>query len=120
MPFAFGISVSNVERAIVRLARMQAILRLVNEGVRSRRGQQLVALRCECGQLGCNQLIELTRADYRAVRANPRRFAVVPGHEVLEIETTVERHARYAVVEVHDQIAARVVDQTGPVRSTDE
>jgi len=33
------------------------------------------------------------------VRNDPRRFAVVPGHEIAEVEDVVERHEHYAVIE---------------------
>ena len=36
---------------------------------------------------------------YRAVREDPRRFIVVPGHENPEFEEVVERHDRFNVVE---------------------
>src|SRR4051794_8023624 len=115
-PFAFDIIAAIDERALARVAINQALLRVVNEAIQPRPGHERIVFRCECGQLGCNQMIELTRAEYAAVRAQPRRFAVVPDHEVSEIETTVERHERYAVVEVHDQTAATVADRTAPKR----
>jgi hypothetical protein len=116
MPFAFDIIAAIDERSLARVAINQALLRVVNEAIQPRRAHEPIVFRCECGQLGCNQMIELTRAEYAAVRAQPRRFAVVPDHEVSEIETTVERHERYAVVEIHEQIAATVADRTDPKR----
>jgi hypothetical protein len=115
MPFAFDISrpISD-EQTKRRVATNQALLRHLNEAMRSDRGDEEVAFRCECGQLGCNQLIGLTRAEYDAVRAHPRRFAIVPAHEIVEIETIVERHERYAVVKAHDPAAAAVADRTSP------
>jgi len=116
MPFAFDILVAIDERSLARVAINQALLRVVNEAIEPRRGHELIVFRCEGGQLGCNQMIELTRAEYAAVRAQPRRFAVVPDHEVSEIETTVQRHDRYALVEIHEQIAATVAERTDPKR----
>jgi hypothetical protein len=115
MPFTFDISRPVGDEQAKRLvATNQALLRRVNEAMRFHRVDDAVAFRCECGQLGCNHLIGLTRAEYAAVRANPRRFAIVAGHEVAEIETTVERHDRYAVVEAHDPAATAVAEQTSP------
>jgi hypothetical protein len=115
MSFAFDISrpVSD-EQTRRRVATNQVLLRRVNEAMRSYGVNEVVAFRCECGQLGCNQLIGLTRAEYNAMRAHPRRFAIVPAHEIVEIETIVERHDRYAVVEAHDPAAAAVAEQTSP------
>jgi hypothetical protein len=86
------------EPATRRAAASQPTLRRVNEAIR---GGDRLALRCECGRLGCNTLIELTRAEFQAIRAHSGRFAVVPGHGIPELEATVEHHERYAVVETH-------------------
>jgi hypothetical protein len=73
-----------------------------------------MAFRCECGRLGCNQLLALSRDEYERVRAHARRFAIVPGHEVTEVDAPVERHERYVVVEAHAPVAADVADLTDP------
>jgi hypothetical protein len=115
VPFAFDISppVSD-EQTRRRVASNQALVRLVNEAMRGDRPDEPIAFRCECGQIGCNLLIELTRAEYNDVRAHPRRFAIAAGHEVVEIEAIVERHERYAVVEAHDPGAAAIAERTSP------
>jgi hypothetical protein len=58
-----------------------------------------IGFRCECARLGCNVLLPLAVSDYERVRANPRRFIVVDGHEVPDVEVVVERHGDYAIVE---------------------
>jgi hypothetical protein len=86
-----------------RLAANEDMFRGVNEGIA--RGQwpgdpeAPIGFRCECARLGCNVLVALTLAQYEAVRANARRFVIVDGHEVPEVEVVVERHGDYAVVE---------------------
>jgi hypothetical protein len=107
------------ERAKRRVATYQAILRRVNDALRPDHGEDIVALRCECGQLGCKELIMLSRAEHMAVRAHPRRFAIAPAHAVDEIEHTVERHERYAVVEAHDPVAIAVADHTSQHQRSD-
>jgi hypothetical protein len=57
--------------------------------------------------------MELTRAEYETVRANSRRFAVVPSahHFNDRIERVVEQNDRYWVVEkfeIAGDVAARV------------
>ena len=86
---------------ITRVARNQAVLRALNEGIDAERDDGVVAFRCECGKLGCNRLIALRRPEYEAVRADPRRFVIAPGHVVAALEYEVERHAEHAVVETH-------------------
>jgi hypothetical protein len=57
------------------------------------------AFRCECAQLGCAGLIEMTPGDYEALRANPRRFVVLPGHHDPTIEDVVGVQPDYVIVE---------------------
>jgi hypothetical protein len=100
-----------------RAAANEATIRDVNEGIE--RGQwpgeedSQVGFRCECAQLGCNQLVELSVREYEAIRAHPRRFVVIPGHEVPEIETVVEARPGYVIVEKRDQ-AGEVAEDRDP------
>lgn len=93
-----------------RLGANEAVFRRINEGIE--RGHwpgeedSPVGFRCECAQLWCTDVIELSVREYESVRANPRRFIVLPGHECLEAEIVVERRATYLVVEKLDQAGA--------------
>jgi hypothetical protein len=82
-----------------RVARNEAAFRKVNEAIE--RGRQtregLLGFVCECGRLGCNEIIELFLSEYEAVRADGRRFAVRHGHQVGP-EAVIETHERYLVV----------------------
>jgi hypothetical protein len=103
-----------------RVAMNEATFRKVNEGMEA--GQDpagLLAFVCECGRLGCNQLIELTRPEYEAVRAHSRRFAIVEGHEIPEVEDVVERSERYVVVEKRGKPESEIVEHTDPRRPLD-
>ena len=98
----------------------EATFRKVNEGMKF--GQDpsgMLTFVCECGRLGCNKLIQLTRAEYEAVRQNPRRFAILDGHEILEAEAIIERHDRYLVVEKARGTQAEIVEHTDPRRALD-
>ena len=100
-----------------RVAMNEATFRKVNEGMEV--GQDpggLLTFVCECGRLGCSKLILLTREEYEAVRENPRRFAIIDGHEILEAEAIVERHERYLVVEKTGGAETEIVEQTDPRR----
>lgn len=100
-----------------RLAANESVFREINEGIE--RGQwpgeedSPIGFRCECARLGCNELLELSVREYEAVRANPRRFMVVPGHERPDFEVVVERHPEYLVVEKLDQ-AADTAEENDP------
>jgi hypothetical protein len=92
-----------------RLAANESFFREVNEEIeRLTEGWALESLRdfvCECSDASCTQVVSMTLKEYRGVRAHRHRFAVVPGHELPEIETVVERHQRYLVVEKHAELA---------------
>jgi hypothetical protein len=103
-----------------RVAMNEATFRKVNEGMEV--GQEpggLLTFICECGRLGCTELIELTRAEYEALRADPRRFALLAGHEIPDVERVVERHERYLVVEKRGDPAEEIVEHTDPRRPQD-
>jgi hypothetical protein len=104
-----------------RIGINEATFRAVNEGIRSDAGSGATAYICECGRLGCNQLIELTSGDYEDVRQHPRRFAVVAGHELPETEDVVARHAGYHVVEKRAEaaVAAELTHPRPPLIDVD-
>jgi hypothetical protein len=62
----------------LRVAANESAFREVNEaierGVWPGEGDSLVAFRCECASLDCDQLLELTPNEYECVRAESRRF----------------------------------------------
>ncbi|HLY48046.1 MAG TPA: hypothetical protein VKR21_02520 [Solirubrobacteraceae bacterium] len=100
-----------------RLSANESVFREINEGIE--RGQwpgeedALVSFRCECARLGCNELIELSVRTYEAVRSNPRRFILRPGHERLDVEAVIDRGPNYLVVEKVDQAGERA-EETDP------
>ena len=102
-----------------RLATNEALLREVNERIHEV-GERLQVLpedelldfRCECGRPECDESVSLTVAEYEHVRSDNDRFAVVPGHEGLEIEQVVERTDRYFVVDKRPE-AEPYVDADG-------
>ena len=68
---------------------------------------------CECGQRGCEQLIEITANEYKAVRSEPTRFVVVRGHEQVELERVVEDRVAFAIIQKLGD-AAEVAEETDP------
>lgn len=90
-----------------RLAENEALFREVNERVSDVNeewasqgvGTEPFGIVCECARERCADTIELTRAEYEAVRAHGARFAVRPGHDVGDVEIVIERRADYWIVE---------------------
>jgi hypothetical protein len=84
-----------------RAARNEVVFRRVNEEVAAL-GQgsgSAVTFVCECSNASCVERIELPLSEYEAVRADPRRFLLKPGHEHGELERVVDRRDGYVVVE---------------------
>lgn len=86
-----------------RVAANEDVFRRVNEGIERGRWPNEpdaeISFRCECARLGCNRLLTLTLAEYEQVRANPRRFVLLDGHELPEMERVVDRRGGIVVVE---------------------
>jgi hypothetical protein len=100
-----------------RIAINEATLRSVNEAIAKGRwpsGTEAVGVfRCECAQLGCTRLIELTAGEYENVRAHSRRFVVAADHQATGAESVVETHDSYIVVEKFGE-GGRVAQATDP------
>jgi hypothetical protein len=88
------------ERAI----RNEALFREVNVHIadleeRVHASGELLPLVCECVRTGCSVPIEVEPDTFNRVRENPLQFLVAPGHEELDVESVVEQHPGYLIVE---------------------
>jgi hypothetical protein len=104
-----------------RVAMNEATFRKVNEGMQAGKDPEgLLTFVCECGRLGCNKLMRLTRSRYEQVRASSMTFAVIDGHELPEVEDVIDRGDGYVVVRKHDDAEAEIVQRTDPRRPIDD
>jgi hypothetical protein len=95
-----------------RIAELEVLFRAGNERMmawremqeRAALGEPLMFL-CECGRRGCRTHVRMTRPEYEAVRADPRRFVIAPRHDFPEAEDVVEEHDGYSVVHKHEDVA---------------
>jgi len=53
---------------------------------------------CECEETACTDVIGLTRAEYEEVRAHPKRFVMVSGHQE-PASRLVQEAPRFTVIE---------------------
>jgi hypothetical protein len=84
------------------LFRIETLFREVNEAVEvyyRTNGHSQGDFVCECSDSSCVDPIRLTPAEYQDIRAHPTRFFLIPGHELEEIERTVETNAHFLVVQ---------------------
>jgi hypothetical protein len=97
-----------------RIARNESSFRLINEDIRRGRDADDDATRigfvCECGQLECSRLIELTTPEYERVRSDSCQFVVIKGHEIPWVENIVDQNDRYAVIRKFDDVAELVLE----------
>jgi hypothetical protein len=82
-----------------RFIHNERMFREVNEKRRGATDAPVLTFVCECSDRACSDQIQLTLAEYEAVRCDPRQFLLIPGHELAEIERVVERHPQYEIVE---------------------
>ena len=95
-----------------RIAEIEALFRAGNDRMmawpeneaRAALGETVTFL-CECADRRCRKLVQLTAAQYEAVRTDPRRFLVARGHEITEAEEVVEEQDGYVVVRKHEDVA---------------
>lgn len=102
-----------------RLAENEAAFRDVNESIRYVAANavdtvQTMHLVCECGDDTCAEFVDVTVAEYEAVRAVPTHFLVLSGHVLGEIERVVSSNERFAVVEKRPGEPAEIARETDP------
>jgi hypothetical protein len=77
--------------------------RVINETLATLTEKFMIA--CECADTGCIETIEILPQEYFAIRAEPRQFAVLPGHVYPDVESVVREGDGYAVVEKEGEAA---------------
>jgi len=98
-----------------RHGRNEALFREVNERIRDITTYDSdVEFLCECADEDCRQAIHMTLGEYEGVRADPTHFAVVPGHEMNDIENVILANDRFAVVEKRVGDATQVALESDP------
>jgi hypothetical protein len=103
-----------------RAARNQSLFREINERVKQLNEGFSMVLPvgewiCECADDACVERIELSAAEYEAVRDDGTHFLVAPGdeHVYLDVEIVTDRNDRYWVVEKFGT-AGEVADSLDP------
>ncbi len=97
-------------------ARTQALFREVNERIEDLvEGAIQPEFLCECAADACAAPIKMSVEEYEAIRSDPRRFPIAPGHHVSEIERVVEENDRFAVVE-KTGVAGEIAEKLDPRR----
>ena len=94
-----------------RLANNEAMFRFANDRMADwdevRASEAVEHYLCECADPDCREKIALRKGDYEAVRSDSRHFVTVPGHELPEVETVIETHDGWVVVEKNPEVTQR-------------
>ena len=103
-----------------RMGRNEALFREVNERIEELNETFRVTtdefeIVCECGDLGCDERVTVSPAEYERVRSDPTLFMVVSGHEDATAEAVVEEdQGAYVVVRKHPGAPADLAAETAP------
>ena len=82
-----------------RLEHNEKVFRAVNEEIDDASNGGARDYVCECADAACSETIRLKHDEYQAVRADPNRYVIVPGHEVAGLERVVRREGDHLLVE---------------------
>jgi hypothetical protein len=92
-----------------RLAQNEALFRVANERMadweESHAEDSAEPYYCECADPDCREKVSLRRAEYESVRSDPRRFFIVVGHEIPDVETVLETHGDWCVIEKDPRVS---------------
>jgi DNA-directed RNA polymerase subunit RPC12/RpoP len=87
------------EPRLKRIGKNEAAFKAFNQARAKEQGRSILDLVCECGDTTCTEELEMEASEYHPVRSHPTRFVVLPGHEIVDAETVVERAPGYFIVE---------------------
>lgn len=102
-----------------RIGLNEAVFRAVNEEIEALADRfgltgETLDLICECGSASCAERIRVPHDDYLDLRADPATFAVVPGHEIPDVEDVVADRGEYVVVRKKEGGPATLAELTDP------
>ena len=100
-----------------RIGMNEALFREINESLEelNERFSELdsgFVIVCECGDETCTDRINLSAVHYQELRADARQFAVVPGHEILDVEIVATRREGYNVVRKRSGLPSAIAEAT--------
>jgi hypothetical protein len=92
-------AVLSVTPRVKRIAQNEQFFRAINEEIGARDSASAETFVCECGDLACHETLTLSRAELQRLHERRDLFAVLPGHEIPEVERVVVRTEHHLVVE---------------------
>jgi hypothetical protein len=104
---------------IRRVGENEALYRLVNERIEALRSGTATmtsefGVICECASLGCTTQIMIMTDVYERTRARSDHFIVLRGHQLDDLETIIEDHETFVVIEKRPSEAKRIAEEMDP------
>jgi hypothetical protein len=104
-----------MRRSVHRAAENESTFRKANEGLEEKAAElgfeeERTPYLCECEDESCTDVMGMTRAEYEAVRANPKAFVVVPGHQEGD-EAVLREEGGFTVIEKSGEEGKLVAEQ---------
>jgi hypothetical protein len=104
-----------MSRSPEQAAKNVSAFRRANEKLEERAGEfgfadERTPYLCECEDERCVKVVLLTPAEYEEVRAEPKRFLMVAGHQEVD-DVIVKQEAEFVVIEKRGEEGALVARQ---------
>lgn len=104
-----------MQRSVEQAAKNESTFRKANEGLEEKAAEfgleeERTPYLCECEDECCTNVMGLTRAEYEAVRANPKSFVLVPGHQGAD-DALLREEAGFIVIEKSGEEGMLVAEQ---------
>jgi hypothetical protein len=102
-----------------RMGENEVLFREVNERLESLNEafspltEQMLIV-CECADLACIERIPVTLAEYEALRADPRAFAILRGHDAVDVDQIIAEREGYVIVRKRAGEAAEIAVTKDP------
>lgn len=109
--------------SVDRIARNDAIFREANDQIGESAveygAQTSIPFLCECADENCHEIVQLTLAEYRQVRSDPRHFINTDGHEAsahgwAEVIARTDGHVTVAKIGRAGDIAETLAGEDEP------
>jgi hypothetical protein len=108
-----------------RVARVQLLYREVNERIQAvgtgafgLPSDEPLNVVCECLDASCADRITVSARELEQARSSPARFIVLPGHEDVDYEEVLARHAGFLIVAKDEELIARLRAEPDAAAST--
>ena len=104
-----------MSRSDEQAAKNESTFRRANESLEDEAtdlglGDEPTPYLCECEDERCVKIVQLNREEYEAVRAKPKRFVMVPGHQEPD-DVVIRDDAGFTVIEKTGQEGDLVAEQ---------